>query len=30
MKELKSEKYLSKIRPFFSDKDIIKALTGFL
>lgn len=28
MKELKREKYLSKIRPFYNDTDIIKVLTG--
>ena len=28
MKELRREKYLSKIRPFYNDKDIIKVLTG--
>ena len=28
MKELRREKYLSKIRPFYNDTDIIKVLTG--
>lgn len=28
MKELKREKYLSRIRPFYRDSDIIKVLTG--
>ena len=28
MKELKRERYLSRIRPFYDDKDVIKVLTG--
>ncbi len=28
MKELKRERYLSRIRPFYNDKDVIKVLTG--
>ena len=28
MKELKRDRYLSRIRPFYDDKDVIKVLTG--
>jgi hypothetical protein len=28
MKELKRERYLSRIRPFYDDRDVIKVLTG--